>query len=191
MDFFPEVLTRLKHALRVSKDQEVAQALDLSKTAFSERKKRGAFPEKELRALAAKRPELGIDVDYVLTGKYKAAQGPSAEQFGAWLRMERVRLAFDEEEFADVAGISLAQYRAIEAGQAEADNAIKAALYQVEKIDPSFLMTGTRIAPAAFELQGQEHRILHVYRASPEVRAAIDATVALGEDLLKAKHKAG
>ena len=68
MDFFSDSLLRLKHYLRVSKDQEVANALGLSKTAFSERKKRSSFPEKELRALAQQRPELGIDVDYVLTG---------------------------------------------------------------------------------------------------------------------------
>lgn len=69
MDFFSESLGRLKHFLRVSKDGEVADALGLKKTAFSERKKRGSFPEKELRALAQQRPDLGIDVDYVLTGK--------------------------------------------------------------------------------------------------------------------------
>ena len=68
MDFFSDSLGRLKHYLRVSKDQEVAAALGLSKTAFSERKKRNSFPEKELRALAQQRPELGIDVEYVLTG---------------------------------------------------------------------------------------------------------------------------
>lgn len=68
MDFFSASLSRLKHDLRVSKDQEVASALGLSKTAFSERKKRGSFPEKELRALAQQRPDLGIDVEYVLTG---------------------------------------------------------------------------------------------------------------------------
>ena len=68
MDFFSDSLSRLKHYLRVSKDQEVAAALGLSKTAFSERKKRNSFPEKELRALAQQRPELGIDVEYVLTG---------------------------------------------------------------------------------------------------------------------------
>lgn len=68
MDLFSDSLARLKHYLRVSKDQEVAVALGLSKTAFSERKKRNSFPEKELRALAQQRPELGIDVDYVMTG---------------------------------------------------------------------------------------------------------------------------
>ncbi|ADU99808.1 helix-turn-helix domain-containing protein [Alicycliphilus denitrificans] len=69
MNFFSDSLARLKHYLRVSKDQEVAAALGLSKTAFSERKKRNSFPEKELRALAEQRPELGIDVGYVLTGQ--------------------------------------------------------------------------------------------------------------------------
>ena len=68
MDFFSDSLSRLKHLLRVSKDGEVAVALGMKKTAFSERKKRGSFPEKELRALAQQRPELGIDVEWVLHG---------------------------------------------------------------------------------------------------------------------------
>lgn len=72
MNIFSDCLDRLKPLLRVSKDQEVAAALGLSKTAFSERKKRGSFPDRELRALASQRPELGIDVDYVLTGVTEA-----------------------------------------------------------------------------------------------------------------------
>jgi len=73
MNFFTECLNRLKPVLRVSKDQEVAALLGLSKTAFSERKKRGSFPDRELRALARARPDLNIDVDYVLTGVAQAA----------------------------------------------------------------------------------------------------------------------
>ena len=69
MDFFSDALSRLKYVLHVSKDGEVAEALGFSKTAFSERKKRGSFPTDELRALAQRRPDLGIDVDYVLTGE--------------------------------------------------------------------------------------------------------------------------
>lgn len=76
MDFFSDALARLKHELRVSKDQEVAALLGLGKTAFSERKKRGSFPHKELLVLAEERPELGIDVNYVLTGTAgKSARG--------------------------------------------------------------------------------------------------------------------
>lgn len=79
MDFFSDSLDRLKHELRVSKDGEVASALGMTKTAFSERKKRGSFPEKELRALAAERPE--IDVRYVLTGERESRQAESQDQF--------------------------------------------------------------------------------------------------------------
>ena len=66
MNLFSESLSRLKFQLRVSKDQEVAAALGLSKTAFSERKKRGSFPEREVLDLCKSRPEL--DSHYILTG---------------------------------------------------------------------------------------------------------------------------
>lgn len=68
MVFFSDSLSRLKHALRVSKDQEVAEALGLSKTAFSERKKRESFPIKEVFELAQQKPELGLDPDWIVTG---------------------------------------------------------------------------------------------------------------------------
>lgn len=68
MNFFSGALQRLKYCLRVSKDGEVADALGFTKSAFAERKRRGAFPETELRALAQARPDLRIDVAYILTG---------------------------------------------------------------------------------------------------------------------------
>ena len=68
VDCFHERLGRLKVALRARKDKEVAEALGLGEKAFNARKARNSFPEKELRALAQQRPELGIDVEYVLTG---------------------------------------------------------------------------------------------------------------------------
>ena len=68
-DLFTEQLVRLKHFLNVQEDQEAAEVLGLSKAALSARKTRGSFPAKELRALAQQRPDLGIDVDYVLTGE--------------------------------------------------------------------------------------------------------------------------
>ena len=66
--FFDQQLSRLKKVLEVREDQEAATALGMTKAAFSARKTRGSVPEKELRALAQQRPELGIDVEYVLTG---------------------------------------------------------------------------------------------------------------------------
>lgn len=69
MNFFDEAALRLKQQLQVKTDKEVAEALGLSAVAWVGRKKRDNFPEVELYALAAKRPELQIDVEYVLTGR--------------------------------------------------------------------------------------------------------------------------
>lgn len=66
---FEEQLLRLKQALGTTEDQEVAEALGLTKAAFAQRKKRGSFPAAELRVLAAENPRLQLDVGHVLTGK--------------------------------------------------------------------------------------------------------------------------
>lgn len=68
MNVFEEIALRLKQQLGLTEDQEVAAMLGLSKHAWMGRKKRGNFPTLELHALAAKRPELKLDVDYVLNG---------------------------------------------------------------------------------------------------------------------------
>jgi len=68
VDFFSEAALRLKQELKVSEDKQVAEALGMSSNAWTMRKRRAAFPEKELRALAQRRPELRLDVEYVLTG---------------------------------------------------------------------------------------------------------------------------
>ena len=69
MNYFDEATLRLKQRLGVTQDKELAHFLGLSPRAWAGRKQTGAFPEKELYALAAKRTELNIDVDYVLTGQ--------------------------------------------------------------------------------------------------------------------------
>lgn len=69
MKQFDQQLMRLKSMLGVTGDQDVAALLDMSKAAFSDRKKRDSFPEEKLRALAQRRPDLPIDVDYVLNGE--------------------------------------------------------------------------------------------------------------------------
>ncbi|MEI2428672.1 helix-turn-helix domain-containing protein [Lysobacter yananisis] len=66
---FDEQLLRLKQVLKLTDDQDVADALGMNKAAFSARKTRGAFPEDKLFALAAKQPELKIDPAYVITGR--------------------------------------------------------------------------------------------------------------------------
>lgn len=91
MNFFSDALDRLKHELRVSKDGEVAEALGMTKTAFSERKRRGAFPEKELKALADQRPNLKVDVLYVLTGERERADAETQDEFID--RMQAIKVA--------------------------------------------------------------------------------------------------
>lgn len=68
MKIFEEKLLRLKQEVKLSEDQEVAALLGLSKAAFADRKKRDAFPDEKLWALAQKRPDLKVDVLAVLTG---------------------------------------------------------------------------------------------------------------------------
>lgn len=67
MDSFSFQLDRLKQALGVKEDQEVASALGLSRAALSERKRRGSFPVDKLKVLAAQRPD-EVNVYFVLNG---------------------------------------------------------------------------------------------------------------------------
>lgn len=65
---FDEQLLRLKQVTGVTADQDVAALLGMTKAAFSDRKKRDAFPEDKVRALATRHPELHLDIEFVLTG---------------------------------------------------------------------------------------------------------------------------
>lgn len=69
MTDFDEKLSRLKQVLAVREDQEAAAALGMSKAALSDRKRRDAFPDDKVAALAASRRPGSIDVDYILTGQ--------------------------------------------------------------------------------------------------------------------------
>jgi hypothetical protein len=80
MHDFNQKLTRLKEALAVTKDQDVADALGLSKAALSDRKKRGAFPDDKLWALIAKRPDLGLNYDHITLGFHGSVYQAMAAQ---------------------------------------------------------------------------------------------------------------
>ena len=96
MNFFDEATLRLKQQLKVTEDKQAAQALGLAANAWGMRKRRNAFPEKELYALAAKRPELGIDVDYVLTGITAASRGLNDAARARVERASDAGLGFDD-----------------------------------------------------------------------------------------------
>jgi hypothetical protein len=67
MNTFEERTLRLKQELRVTDDKDVAKALGLGVTNFSQRKVRNSFPELHLWAMVGK--GASVDVAYVLTGK--------------------------------------------------------------------------------------------------------------------------
>lgn len=66
MEDFEKQLIRLKQALSLKEDQQIAEALGMTKASFSDRKKRGSFPSERVIGLKSKHPDL--DVFYVLTG---------------------------------------------------------------------------------------------------------------------------
>lgn len=68
MKNFEEAALRLKQQLRVVEDRHAAEALGLTADAWVKRKKRDAFPIKEVFALASQRPELSLDPDWIVTG---------------------------------------------------------------------------------------------------------------------------
>lgn len=72
-NIFLLALGRLKEQIGLSKDKEVAEALGLGEKAFNARKARASFPEREVLALATSRPELALDVTYILTGERVSA----------------------------------------------------------------------------------------------------------------------
>jgi transcriptional regulator with XRE-family HTH domain len=70
MNFFEEATLRLKQQLGMTQDQEVAKVLEMTPRAWAGRKKTESFPETEVLALSARRPDLGLDVSYILKGKH-------------------------------------------------------------------------------------------------------------------------
>ncbi len=68
MKFFEEAALRLKQQLKVTEDRQAAELLGMSRNAWTLRKRRENFPTKEVFALAAQRPELGLDPDWIVTG---------------------------------------------------------------------------------------------------------------------------
>ena len=94
MDNFLTVLLRLKEVLHIQTDKEVAEVLGMTAKAFNARKRRGVFPDNEVLALKALRPELSLDVDYIFTGihsaKYEASISDASKHKGGVHELERL-----------------------------------------------------------------------------------------------------
>ncbi|STZ63933.1 Uncharacterised protein [Moraxella lacunata] len=77
MSNFINIANRLKLALGVTTDMELAEFLELKPNAFAGRKKRNSFPTERLSMILQKHPRLDIDFDYVVNG---AKSKTNAEQ---------------------------------------------------------------------------------------------------------------
>ena len=109
-------LLRLKGALCVAEDQDVADALGMTKAAFSARKRRDAFPDDKLLALAARRPDLNLDLQFILEGE--SAQEKAAQMlanFGS--RLVEIRGKRSPGAFSKLLGITVRELQALEAGE--------------------------------------------------------------------------
>ena len=63
---FESIIKRIKELKGIRDDQEVASLLGLSKGAFSERKRRGSIPKKELELFCSRD---SINIDWLLSGE--------------------------------------------------------------------------------------------------------------------------
>lgn len=109
MGAFEEQLDRLKAAMRVSEDKDIADLLGMTKAAFSARKARNSFPVDKLKALAADQPELRLDVKYVLTGvsdelERRLAALSTATKVAGRVADKSDRYAVQQEVFDAIAG---------------------------------------------------------------------------------------
>ncbi|MGB4227734.1 MAG: helix-turn-helix transcriptional regulator [Candidatus Dechloromonas phosphoritropha] len=166
MDFFSDSLDRLKFALRVSKDGEVAAALGLSKTAFAERKRRQSFPDKELRSLADTRPDLKLDVDYVLTGMSKASFTLAVAGIGE--RIKQLRGERTESEFAAGLGVSTEDLSRIERGAMLPSSAVIQRLINSNPDVDLMWLLADQPMPQAEGLNHLESILIANYRASSD-----------------------
>lgn len=78
---------RFKEATGVRYTNQLASLLKLTENAFNVRKYRDSFPAKELTTLSYQRPELGIDVQYILFGGKRTTQ-VEADRIGFTLGLD-------------------------------------------------------------------------------------------------------
>lgn len=172
MNFFEEVALRLKQQLKATEDKQVAEALGMTGSAWTKRKTRGSFPEKELRALAQQRPELGIDVEYVLHGREWDMPPKKA---GAVLRGERLRINWSDADMASYLGCPLADYVAIEDGQRGLTPAEQDGIRNHDELNAGLILDGLSATRPLWELDATEQRLMQLYRTPGPWRAAFDA----------------
>lgn len=170
MNDFGSVLLRLKGQVHLHADKEIAALLGLSDKAFHARKTRSAFPADKLFALAAKRPELNIDVNYVLNGK-RSEPSVMAAISKAGSRVQVIRGTRTQQEFAEALGISSDHLEQVEAGDQWLDKDLHQRLVEQEHVSPMWLLSG-EVPPLDGEITPLEVLLIHGYRACTAAQQA-------------------
>lgn len=102
MNFFEEAALRLKQQLKVTEDKQVAELLGMTANAWTLRKKRESFPTKEVFALAAQRPELGLDPDWIVTGSSHKTETEGSDETSL-LECYRMMNAHNQHQLRQIA----------------------------------------------------------------------------------------
>ncbi|TNG92230.1 hypothetical protein FHQ28_08665 [Pasteurellaceae bacterium USgator11] len=144
MNSFENKLGRLKSELNMlnADDKDIAEILGMQGKAFSARKKRDSFPEKELFALHAKRPDLNLNVNYILAGTRKVKEKRiTLSEIGGRIQEERVACEYSLSDFAQKMGIDDAQQARIESNQEIPDFEYLLHLAKI-RFDVSYILFG-------------------------------------------------
>lgn len=144
---FVDFLYRLKQALDLKQDKDVADFLGLSEKAFSARKNRNSIPEQHLRTAAAMQPNLHLDVDYILTGsRIHSSLGGLSHNQDTFMKEViahiHTRLNMGFEEIAAELGIENERFQRILEGEMEPPLLVLEGLVTKFGIDAQWLLTG-------------------------------------------------
>lgn len=191
MNFFEEAALRLKQELALNQDKEVAEVLGLSPVAWVGRKKRDNFPEKELLALTARRPELKLDVNYILKGQ-RTGDKVAAMLAKLAQRQREVRGTRSIEEFATLVGSSVLEWAQIEAGEKRPSSDLMMRVVNAHPdLDPMWVM-GDERQKVEGELSPMEVVLISNFRnASAEGQDALRHLAAFYSSHVKAASDRG
>ncbi len=166
MDIFEieRAVLRLKEQVRIKTDKDIAALLGMDVSAFNKRKKRNSFPERELLALAAARPDLNLDVDYILNGRATSMAFGTTKQIGTRLRKERLRINWSAADMARHLGCPLADYVALEDGLREPSYKEVMALREHDQLDAEIVLGGNSMRRPTWELDEDEAELMTNYR---------------------------
>lgn len=114
------------------------------------------------------------DADYSACVEPSAPQGFVLLNIGERLKVERVRLGFNQADFAALAGVAKTSQFNYEKGERSPDAAYLAAITGVG-VDVLYVVTGERKPVASNSIPSDEAQLLEHYRSLP---AAVKASLA-------------